>query len=45
MKGDERIYDGICDTISEISMIVPVFQLDCLPDEDAALLSFNTVCG
>lgn len=45
MKWDERIYDGICDTISEISMIVPVFQLDCLPDEDAVLLSFNTVCG
>lgn len=43
MKWDESIYNGICDTISEISMCVPIFRLDCLPDEAAARLSFNTV--
>lgn len=43
MKWDERIYNGICDTISEISMKVPVYKLDCLPDVAAAQLSYNTV--
>lgn len=43
MKWDERVYDGICDTISEVSMIVPVYKLDCLPDIAAAELSYNTV--
>lgn len=43
MKWDERIYNGICDTISEMSMCVPIFRLDCLPDEAAARLSFNTI--
>lgn len=43
MKWDERIYNGICDTISQISMIVPIYQLDCLPDEAAAELSYNTI--
>lgn len=43
MKWDERIYNGICDTISEVSMHVSVYKLDCLPDEAAAKLSFNTI--
>lgn len=43
MKWDERIYDGICDTISETSLFVPVYTLDCLPDAAAAELSYNTI--
>lgn len=43
MKWDESIYNGICDTISEISMCVPIFCLNCLPDEAAARLSFNAI--
>lgn len=43
MKWDKRVYDGICDTVSEVSMAVSVFQLDCLPDEAAARLSYNTI--
>ena len=43
MKWDERIYDGICDTISKVSMKVPVYQLECLPNAEAAELSYNTI--
>lgn len=43
MKWDVHIYNGICDTVSEIVGLVPVFRLDCLPDEAAAHLSFDTL--
>lgn len=43
MKWDKRIYTANADTVTEIIKTVPVFHLGCLPDEDAARLSFRTV--
>lgn len=43
MKWDERVYDGIADTLSAVVERVPVYHLDCLPDEGAARLSYETI--
>ena len=43
MKWDKRVYSGVCDTISAILPLVPVYLLDCLPDEAAARLSSTTL--
>ncbi len=40
---DEHLSDNICNTISSIIKTVPVYHLNCLPDAQAAFLSFNTV--
>lgn len=45
MKWDERIYKMNCDTISDIIRLSPIYHLGCLPDEEAARLSFHTVTG
>ena len=37
-----RDRDNICDTLSQLIARVPVYQLECLPDADAARLSFET---
>ena len=38
---DDALYDEVSRTIGEILSVVPVYHLECLPDEDAARLS----CG
>ena len=43
MKWDKRVYNDICNTISEIVSHTPVYHLGCLPDEEAARLSHQTV--
>lgn len=43
MKWDKRVYNDICNTISEILSRTPVYHLGCLPDEEAARLSHQTV--
>lgn len=43
MKWDKRVYNDICNTISEILSHTPVYHLGCLPDEEAARLSHQTV--
>lgn len=43
MKWDKRIHNKICDTISQIIPIVPCYLLECLPNDDAALLSYTTL--
>lgn len=45
MKWDGRIYKANCDTISALMDTVPVWLLDCLPDEGAAMLSYHTLTG
>jgi hypothetical protein len=42
---DEALTDGMVAVISRIIGAVPVYHLECLPDEAAAQLSFNTVFG
>ena len=42
---DDTLQDAICDTLSQMIAGVPVFHLECLPDGDAARLSYNTIYG
>lgn len=39
----EKIYDCISETLGKVLSCTPVYHLECLPDHDAARLSFNTV--
>lgn len=43
MKWDKRIHGTICDTISKIMQVTPCYMLECLPNEDAAQLSYATM--
>ena len=43
MKWDQRIYLGVCDTLSAIIKSVNIYELRCLPDAEAALLCYKTV--
>lgn len=43
MKWDRRVYNGICDGISELLRLCPVYELGCLPDAAAAHLCHDTV--
>ena len=40
---DDKLQDAICDTLSEMIAAVPVFHLECLPNAEAAQLSYNTI--
>lgn len=40
---DDTLQDCICDTLSKMIGSVPVYHLECLPDADAARLSYNTI--
>lgn len=40
---DDRLYDWIGETLSLVLERVPVFHLSCLPDKEAAELSFSTL--
>lgn len=43
MIWDKTSYDCICDTISKVVAHVGCYDLECLPDRDAALLSCSTM--
>lgn len=43
MKWDQRVYLGVCDTLTTIISKVGVYELGCLPDAEAAWLCYNTV--
>jgi hypothetical protein len=43
MKWERHLCDGVNDTINSMIKSVPVFRLDCLPDEAAALMSYQTL--
>lgn len=45
MIWDKPSYNGICDTISAVASVVGCYDLECLPDRDAALLSYTTMSG
>jgi hypothetical protein len=42
---DDNLTDGMCAIISSVIAPVPVFHLECLPDEQAAQLSFAKLTG
>lgn len=43
MIWDKPSYNAICDTISQIAQRVGCYDLECLPNPEAALLSFSTM--
>lgn len=43
MIWDKPSYNAICDTISAVASVVGCYDLECLPDQDAALLSYTTM--
>ncbi len=42
---DAALEDAVCDTLSDMIGSVPVYHLECLPDEAAANLSYTTIYG
>lgn len=42
---DEVLYAGISESLDKILTSVGIYHLECLPDADAAHLSFNTLSG
>jgi hypothetical protein len=42
---DEKLYDEVSGIIGKILSKVPFYHLACLPNEEAALLSCNTIFG
>lgn len=45
MIWDKPSYNCICDTISKVMAKVDSYDLQCLPDRDAAVLSYTTMSG
>ena len=43
MKWDEGTYRLLCDAITRIIETTPIYTLHCLPDEEAARLSYSTL--
>lgn len=42
---DEKLQDAVCETLSLLIPKVPVYHLECLPNAEAAQLSFTTIFG
>lgn len=45
MKWDTYIYMSICKTVGELIQAVPIYHLDCLPDKEAARVSYAKMRG
>lgn len=43
MIWDKPSYFAICDTINQVAQHVGCYDLECLPDKDAALMSYSTM--
>lgn len=43
MIWDKPTYRNICDTISKVASVVGCYDLECLPNREAALLSYTTM--
>lgn len=42
---DEQLQDAVCETLSQLISTVPVYHLECLPNAEAAELSYSTIFG
>lgn len=42
---DEQLQDAMCATLSKLISAVPVYHLECLPNAEAAELSYSTIFG
>lgn len=45
LQQDDRMLDILCDALSHMLSAVPVYTLDCLPNADAARVSFEAIFG
>ena len=45
LQKEERTLDQICGALSEMIVAVPTYALACLPNAEAAQLSYNTIFG
>lgn len=43
MKWDERVYNGVCDSITKFVRSCGIWELCCLPDREAAILCHDTI--
>lgn len=43
MVWDKASYNNLLNTISKLISLAPMYHLQCLPDKDAALLSYGTI--
>ncbi len=43
MKWDKCIYDHTCDTIANIIQMTGIYNLRCLPDQEAALVAYQAI--
>lgn len=43
MKWDKDIFDAICNNVSKIVELVPIYTLHCLPNEEAAQVCYREV--
>ena len=43
MKWDKRVYNGICDSVARLVATVPLYTLECRPDQEAAELCHAAV--
>lgn len=44
MKWDARIYNGICDSITKVIQTCKIWELQCLPNDEAAIICHDTIC-
>ena len=42
---DEQLQDAVCETLSQLISTIPVYHLECLPNAEAAELSYSTIFG
>lgn len=43
MKWDRRVYNGVCQAISRLLPVTPIWRLECLPDADAAHVCYDAI--
>lgn len=43
MRWNKKLYNALCDILERIIGKVQAFKLNCLPDDQAAVLSYNTI--
>jgi hypothetical protein len=43
MKWDSTLYDHLCNTLSDLIAVVPVYTMYCRPDKEAAIVCHQTL--
>ncbi len=43
VHGDAALQSRLCDTISRLAVLVPIGELECLPDDESAIICYNNL--